>query len=155
MEPVSDPSGAQVETVDPAAAATASTEDFNSGARLRFDEGLVGLSDWQQFEVRADPANAPILELDCVSQPGISLLAIDPKYVADDYRFELSEADRRAIKLESDEQADVLVLLVVRGQPPRITANLAGPLVINLRLGLARQIVLDGERYPLRHPVAV
>jgi flagellar assembly factor FliW len=46
------------------------------------------------------------------------------------------------------EGAEVLVLLAVHGDPPAVTANLAGPLVIED--GLGRQLVLEDPTFPLR-----
>ena len=48
----------------------------------------------------------------------------------------------------------VLALLAVHGDPPAVTANLAGPLVINLTDATARQLVLEDPEFPLQAPLA-
>ena len=128
---------------------------LENSAQLRFPDGLVGCPAWRDFAVRAKPEHAPILELECLSEPGISLLAVAPQSVTKEYAFEVGDAERRSLELDPDEQPAVLVLLVVRGKPPRVTANLAGPLIVNARAMLGRQLVLDGEQYSLRHPVSM
>ena len=48
----------------------------------------------------------------------------------------------------------VLAILAVHGEPPAITANLAGPLVIDMATATARQLVLEDPEFPLQLPVA-
>jgi hypothetical protein len=48
----------------------------------------------------------------------------------------------------------VLAILAVHGEPPGITANLAGPLVIDMAKATARQLVIEDPEFPLQVPVA-
>ncbi len=141
--------------VDPSDAAhRAPSVEFATGDRLTFPDGMVGCPDWREFVVRVDQANAPILELECVSRPGIVLMAVAPELVFNDYRVPVAAADRESIDLQAGDKPVLLALIVLRDAAPRATVNLAGPLVINSRTKLGRQLVLDGERYPLRHPIS-
>jgi flagellar assembly factor FliW len=47
----------------------------------------------------------------------------------------------------------VLALLAIPEDPARMTANLAGPVVVNTRTLQARQIVLNIDQYPLAYRV--
>lgn len=44
----------------------------------------------------------------------------------------------------------VLAILAVHGEPPSITANLAGPLVVDLDSATARQLVLEDPEFPVQ-----
>jgi flagellar assembly factor FliW len=113
---------------------------------IAFPDGLVGLPDLVRFERIAfeEPGLAELLSLD------------DPEF-----RFIAAEADavRPGMTAELVEKglatgdAEVLVLLSVHGEPPGITANLAGPLVI--AGGIGRQLLLEDPAFPLRASVAV
>ena len=48
----------------------------------------------------------------------------------------------------------VLAILAVHGQPPAITANLAGPIIVDMNSATARQLVLEDPEFPLQAPVA-
>ena len=48
----------------------------------------------------------------------------------------------------------VLAILAVHGEPPAVTANLAGPLVLDMDKATARQLVLEDPEFPLQAPVA-
>jgi flagellar assembly factor FliW len=58
--------------------------------------------------------------------------------------------------LEGTSAADIAVLSVVtlpRGAGELPTANLQGPLAINLRARLAKQVICEDRDYGVRHPV--
>ena len=48
----------------------------------------------------------------------------------------------------------VLAILAVHGEPPAVTANLAGPLVIDMEKATARQLVVEDPDFPLQAPVS-
>lgn len=120
---------------------------------LDFKDGLIGCPNWRQFTLRALPDLAPIVALECVSEPGVSLYAVAPHHVRADYMISLCAADRVALRLRENETPACLVIVVARRNPPDISANLAGPLVLNSRTLMGRQVVLDGDRYPLRYRI--
>jgi len=120
---------------------------------ISFPEGLVGCESWRRFVLLADPENDAVSLLQDVDHPAISFLVTDPTLICPDYDFELGTADGKMIGLEDQRDVVVLCILVVRDNPLRITANLLGPLVINRRTRLGRQIVLADSSYSARHPV--
>lgn len=114
--------------------------------RLELPEGLVGLPSLHSFDVRP-PDTSGLIELVSVDDPHVGFAAVGADAVLDGYTSTLvanGVAGRDAI---------VLVLLAVHGDPPVVTANLAGPLVVAPD-GSARQPVLEGSAFPLRAPVA-
>jgi flagellar assembly factor FliW len=48
----------------------------------------------------------------------------------------------------------VLAILAVHGEPPAVTANLAGPLIVDVDRATARQLVVEDPEFPLQAPVA-
>jgi flagellar assembly factor FliW len=67
--------------------------------------------------------------------------------------FSLSDADSAALGLVDPGDGLVLVLLTARGDPASVTANLLGPLVVNVRTGRGRQLVLAESGYSAQHPI--
>ncbi len=122
---------------------------------LHFPRGMVGCPQWTQFILRVDPDNEPIVELHSLDEPEVIFLAMEPHHAISGYAFELPPAFRDDLALGPDDEPLTLVIMVVRHESSEVTVNLAGPLVINLQEGKARQIVLDGDRYPVRHPIGI
>jgi len=122
---------------------TAHTTDLPT--RLELADGLVGLPAARSFDVRP-LASEGLLELVSRDDPGLGFVAARVESIRDGYTSELVTAGL------ADQLAQVLVLLAVHGDPPGVTANLAGPLVVAPD-GVARQLVLEGPAYALQAPV--
>lgn len=120
-------------------------EALSMPARLAFPDGLVGLPELVRFA--REPIDGTVFhELISLDDPTFRFAAAG----ADDVRPGISaDLTERGLVPEG---AEVLVLLAVHGDPPSVTANLAGPLVIED--GVGRQLILEDPAFPLRAPVA-
>ncbi|HEX8941062.1 MAG TPA: flagellar assembly protein FliW [Candidatus Limnocylindrales bacterium] len=112
---------------------------------LEFAAGLVGLPDAHRFRL-AVLDDGPLLELAGLDS-GLAFAALP----ADGVRPGMTDELRARGAIGAGER--LLALLSVHGEPAVVTANLAGPLAVDPAAGTARQLVLEGEAYPLRAPV--
>jgi flagellar assembly factor FliW len=122
------------------------TEQFDA-ADIVFPDGLVGLPNLVRHRMAAIP-DSELYELTSGDDPEIGFITA----TADSIRPGSSEALRARGLVQDGEW--VLVILAVHGQPPAITANLAGPLVVDLATARARQLVIEDPDFPLQAPVA-
>lgn len=120
---------------------------------MSFDEGLIGCPQWRRFVVEPNVAGPAIHLLRCLDVEGIAVYAGDPFTILPDYEFEIADPDAEALGLGDPKDALVLVVLTIHDDPPGVTANLLGPLVVNARTGRGRQLVLGTSEYSVRHPV--
>ena len=119
---------------------------FSMPSGLQFPDGLVGLPGLVRFAL--EPIDETVfVELVSLDDPTFRFAAA----AADDVRPGITAdlADRGLVA----QGAGVLVFLAVHGDPPGVTANLAGPLVVAPD-GVGRQLVLEDPDYPLRQPLA-
>jgi flagellar assembly factor FliW len=109
---------------------------------VRFDDGLLGFPDVRHF-VLVPAQRTGTYWLQSAEHPSLVFLVIDPFLHFGDYVVELADLEVR--KLDADDQTDVAILAIVTlpgedGEPA--TANLQGPVALNVDRGLARQVVL-------------
>ena len=136
-------------TLTPIAPATVMPEEI----ALQFVAGMPGLEQYSRFTL-AGIDDGPVYWLQCDDEPEIALPVANAFAVAPDYSFELSTADADALGLQDAVHALVLTVLTVpAGGAGPITANLLGPVVVNRTTWLAKQVILDGTRHSLRHPL--
>jgi len=124
-----------------------------SGQTIVFPLGLIGCETWRSFVLESDPSGDPVLTLRCLDQPGIAFWVADPFTIVSDYDVPINDAEGMSIRLKDLSDALVLCILTVRPPPVGVTANLLGPLVINVRERLGRQIVLSESKYSVRQQV--
>jgi hypothetical protein len=116
-------------------------------AQIVFPDGLVGLPALVRHRLTAVPDSAAY-ELVSEDDPAMGFIAVP----ADDIKSGATEALRRKGLVADGEW--VLAILAVHGEPPAVTANLAGPIVIDTGSATARQLVLEDPDFPLQAPVA-
>jgi flagellar assembly factor FliW len=122
-------------------------------AYIHFPEGLVGCDTWRKFILLADEdVLLPVGVLQCLDEPGVLLMVIDPELIVPGYTPVLSADDRKALALAADERPTLYCTLTTTADGA-ITANLLGPLAINSNTRQARQLVLSESVYSARHPV--
>ncbi len=119
---------------------------------ITFPHGLVGCETWKHFVLVETPGE-PIQQLLCLDAPHIGFLITEAAAVYPGYRVELTEADEQALACGDDTPLEVYCTLTLHREPPMLTANLLGPLVINRAAGVGKQLVLVNSGYPLKHPV--
>ncbi len=118
---------------------------------LTFPRGLIGFAGVRRFVLLDNPGGGPFRWLQAVDVPDLAFVVTDPRLFFQDYQVPVRDEDLRSIGIERIDEGVVVVILVVPHDPRRITANLLGPVVINLRDRLARQFVLEVPGYSTRH----
>jgi len=127
--------------------------DVNEERVINFKDGLLGFPTMKTFILADDPNDStlPFKWLICIENPDLAFLVTDPGIFFKDYVFDLSEDDRTRIEATSEDDVSVLTLLTVPADPSKITANLRGPLVINWKTLVGRQIILKDTDYTTKH----
>ena len=120
---------------------------------LSFPRGLVGFPQYTAFRLYEPEDGYPLKFLQAVGREDVSFTCIDVQAIKPDYVVPLSDEDAQGLAIQEPADALILALLAIPEDPKRMTANLAGPLVINVKTLQARQIVLNIDQFPLQYPV--
>ncbi len=121
---------------------------------VTLEEGFLGFPDSRRFIVLQHKEGSPFCWLQSVDVGDLAFLVIDPAHYVADYAPEMP--NEVAKQLEIDEDTPRLVYTIVtipKGNPNGLTLNLAGPILINLENRLAKQVVVEDNRYPIRYQV--
>lgn len=124
-------------------------------SRLELPAGIVGFPDHKQADLFAVAEQLPFRWLRLHGPEPLHFVVIEPGGLVPDYVPELFDEDAAALGLEAPDDALVLNIVTVgRTEPVTATVNLVGPLIINRRTGVARQVVLSNHnRYSARQPL--
>ena len=120
---------------------------------ISFPAGLVGYPALKSFRLFEPKESYPLKFLQAVEREDVSFTCIDVQAFKPDYVVPLSDADAQSLAIRQPADALVLALLVIPADPTRMTANLAGPVLVNVRTLQARQVALNIDQYPLAYPV--
>jgi flagellar assembly factor FliW len=116
--------------------------------------GLPGFERVKGLSVRCVPDVQPFFFLETVGHSPVYFACIDPFLVCPDYEPEISRSDLARLKLTNQVEAIFVALVDMRTDMGDLTANLRGPLALNRKHRLAKQVDCGHARYPLRFPVS-
>lgn len=120
---------------------------------LEFVTPPPGMMSLRRFALDALDDFGALFAMRSTEQSGVRLFVVPPAVYVPEYAPRIDDETRTALGLEG---TDPVLLVVVHpgedGHPP--TANLLAPVVVNPVTGAALQVVLDGDEWPLRAPLA-
>lgn len=120
---------------------------------LEFSAGLFGFPECRSF-VLVPAERDGLYWLQSTDHSTLSFLLADPFLFYDGYAVELSPQDLEMLRAQ--DPTDVLILAIVtlpRSRDELPTANLQGPLAINMRGQVALQLALVEGEFGLRCPL--
>jgi flagellar assembly factor FliW len=128
--------------------------DIDAEKLLHFPTGLLGFPEVQNYVIFDHTEEGPFKWLQAVEDPALAFLIVDPCVFVPDYKLEVQETELHELGIHDANQTLVFVLVTVRpGTPPHITANLQGPVVVNLASCWAKQLVVVHGAYHTQHPL--
>jgi len=129
------------------------TFEVHRESLLTFPSGLFGFPEWTRYVMLDHDTDAPFKWLHCAEEASLAFVIIDPALFNQHYQVIISPEARVEVEgSETDELSLVVILTIPSDDPSAMTANLRGPLLMNLRTRRCKQLVLS-EDYPTRYPV--
>jgi flagellar assembly factor FliW len=129
------------------------TIDLDEPNVIRFPQGIPGFENERRFGI-IQPENSIFQCLQSLTHPEIAFILISPFLICPDYSFNLSDEVSEQIGLFKLEDALILgIVTIPSNNTQAATVNLQAPVVVNLKAGLGRQVILMEESYPMRLPI--
>jgi flagellar assembly factor FliW len=122
---------------------------------IQIPYGLLGFERDKNYVLLARPEEEPFMRFQKVGDAKRAFLVVPPHFVLADYRPDLSELDVAFLELDDPSEAFILNIVTVRGKA-EITVNLKGPIVINGRTLIGKQVIpVNAAEFAIRHPLPV
>ncbi len=116
--------------------------------------GLVGFKDHEEFVLCQPDEFGPFAWLVSTTDQALQFAVADPDlFVVVPYPLNLSEIDQEILDLRKDDPIDVFLVLSASMIGAGLTANLKGPIVVNRRTRIGKQLLLYSSRYSTRQPM--
>ncbi len=120
---------------------------------LQFPCGLLGFENIKEFRLVGKAEEDPFLWLEPSDDAAAAFLVLPLRQVLPDYRPQLPAEDAGFLQLSHPDEALLLGIVTLRPDG-QATVNLKGPLVINGRSRIGKQIVpLNAAIYRVQHPL--
>jgi flagellar assembly factor FliW len=131
------------------------TEPPVRSASLHFAAGIPGFPHLRAFTLaRWGSEESPFMTMTADQDADISFVVVSPFLYYPEYEFEIDDGTAERLGLASPDDVQVLCIITLHEKPEDATANLLGPIVVNVRNGEACQSVLPHTIYSVKAPLA-
>jgi flagellar assembly factor FliW len=127
------------------------TVDLDEKRIITFPAGLLGFSSYKNFALLQPNDEGVFYWLQSVESPELAFVVSDPTLWVNGYEASIRREQMEELGLNALEDAQVFVIVNKYGQT--LTANLQGPLVINLTNQKAMQLVVADKRWTTRQEI--
>jgi flagellar assembly factor FliW len=121
---------------------------------IMLPQGLIGFAPYKRAELLYLPDHLPFLWMKLFSaQDHLHFIVIEPGGIIPGYEPEIFDEDAEQLDLRNPAEAMILNIVTLKNQNPvEATANLIGPLLVNRRTRIGRQLVISNySRYSAHH----
>ena len=123
--------------------------------QILLPHGIIGFGAYHRADLLYLPDHLPFLWMKLHGPETLQFIVIEPGGIIPGYEPELFDEDAEALDLRSTAEAMVLNIVTLQRQSPvEATVNLIGPVIVNRRTRLGRQLVISNySRYSAHHPL--
>lgn len=110
-------------------------------------EGVIGFEGNKKYAILDHSPESPFKWFQSVEEPGLAFAITDPLQFFQDYKVDLKKTDLEFLGAKEESDLLVLAFVSVKRETATVTANLLGPIVINLKNLVAKQLILSDSNY--------
>ena len=127
------------------------TVDVDANRIITFPAGLLGFTSFTKYALLQPDDDAAFFWLQSIDAPELAFVVTDPSLWMRDYQVPIRREQMDELGLDKLENAQVFVILNKHDRA--LTANLQGPLIVNVTNRHATQLVLADKKWTTRHEI--
>ncbi len=112
---------------------------------------ILGFENLRRYVIVEREDSEPFLWFQSADDPGVVFIIVNPLYFYPEYRIEVNPKEVEELRINDVKAVETYVIVTIPGDPSRMTANLQGPVLINTESRLAKQLVMAGSEYGVKH----
>jgi len=124
---------------------------LNEDTFINFPTGILGFPNLKKYAIIDVDENSPLKWLQSTEEPSISFVVTDPNLFYPGYQIDVKKNDLADIEIEDAKDVIVLIIVTVPADPSQMTGNLKGPILINTKTRLAKQLIIDNQDYDIKY----
>ncbi len=114
-------------------------------------DGILGFEEYHDYVLIPHPKDAMFCWFQSTEKPEICFLMAEPVQFMFNYSVDVPDEIVEQLQIERAETVATYALVVVPEDPLRISANLAGPIIINTKSRLGAQVISMDKAHSVKH----
>jgi flagellar assembly factor FliW len=120
--------------------------------KITFPDGILGFEDLKEYAL-FDASQPPFYWLQSLDHKEIAFVLIEPIVFRPDYSPDVDPEELAEIGITSKEDMLVFAIVTIPEDSRKMTANLQGPVIVNMKTRVARQSVSPNPKWNVRHSI--
>ncbi|MCC3356943.1 flagellar assembly protein FliW [Bacillus sp. REN16] len=120
---------------------------------ITFANGIPGFLEEKKFVILQFGEDSGISVMQSVSNSELAFVVTNPFFFYQEYDFTIDDQVVEQLKLDSEKDVTVYVILTVQDPFGKTTANLQAPIVLNNKKQLGKQVILTNTSYQTKHNI--
>lgn len=130
------------------------TVEIDDSRVITFPAGLLGFASYKEYVLLQPDEEGVFFWLQSMDSPDLAFVVTDPSLWVEGYEATIRREQMDELGLTGPPSSeDAQVFVIVNKYDQSLTANLQGPLVVNLRNQKAMQLVLAEKKWTTRHEI--
>ncbi|OPD37856.1 flagellar biosynthesis protein FliW [Clostridium botulinum] len=120
---------------------------------IYFEKGIPGFEELKKFILFPVEDNDVFSVFHSIEKEDMGIIVTSPFSIEKDYEIQLEEEQIKNLKLQDEKDTLVLNTVTLSSDIDKITANLRAPIVINIKEKIGEQIIINSDKYKVKHPL--
>ncbi len=126
--------------------------DVKDNNIINFINGLPGFEKVKKYTIiENEEKESPFKWLQGIEDTELAFVIIDPFIIRKNYEINLDDETLKNLEIKEAKDVAVYSIVVVPEDISKMTMNLQAPLIINTANNRGKQLILDTDRYGVRH----
>ena len=120
---------------------------------LFLPKGILGFSQLSKYVIIEKSEYDPFKWLQSVEDPAVAFVIVDPALFFPNYKLEVHEKELEELNFQQMKELITYVIVTIPSDPLQMSVDLLGPVVINSKKKIAKQVVMPNSPYTTKHYV--
>jgi len=114
---------------------------------------ILGFPDLHDFLLITSDQSFPFIWFQSTEDENICFILVEPEVFHPKYKPQFNKRDYKILNAETEKEIKIFGIVTVPDDPKKATVNLRAPLMVNTEKKLAKQIVLEDEKWEIKTPL--
>ena len=127
--------------------------EINENDIIKFPNGIYGFEDTKEYVILKMEKDSPFIWMQSITDDDLAFVLIDPRVFTKDYILDVSEEDLKIIEMDDEKDIADYTIVTIPDTVEDMTANLQGPILINVKKQLGVQGISLRNDYTVKHHI--
>lgn len=127
--------------------------EFGEENIITFKKGLPGFENLKKYIIFPLEENKIFSIMQSLEDASVGIPTLSPFSICNDYEFSIPQETTESLCIKFQEDVLVLNTVTINSNYKSITTNLKAPIIINIKDKIGEQIILDNDKYEIKHPI--